>query len=480
MAGSPDTTSPHITHDDPVLIVGAGVFGLSLAHELARHRGYTNVTVLDRALPPVPDGSSVDISRIIRSEYADPLYTRMAKEAIAEWRRDVTGEKEGGGGGGAEEEGGYAPWYDESGFVIIAEGDHHPYTAKALEEGRRDGSGAERQDPGGSRAEGFTADQTDRRVKELYPACQARMEGYSAVHNPDGGWADAAGAIAELARRASRAGVSFVTGPRGTVERLKKRRVVGVETLSGETLLASKVVLAAGAWTNYLIPGVEHAFLATGQPVAFVQLTAEEAATLRPRHPVIVNMSTGVFCFPPSKDNVLKVARHGYGFATTVARPKEQDQHKAQEESAQKRAISSPRRDADNSASGYLPDDADAALREGFRQFFPAFADRAWSKRRMCWYTDTAKGDFVVDNHPDVEGVFFATGGSGHGFKFLPVLGKYIADCFEDKASPDIRQKWRLQPAPKGESGIALSMGGDGSRAGPPLRTLTRDEQAKL
>ncbi|KAJ1329719.1 sarcosine oxidase-like protein [Microdochium nivale] len=364
-------------------------------------------------------------------------------------------------------------------------------------------------------------DQADRAVKQLYPACQARMEGYSAVHNPDGGWADAAGAIAELARRASRAGVSFITGRRGTVVGLKyddddddngdeshkdtgnlrgeepgnnnsskkKRRVVGVKTLSGEILIAPRVVLAAGAWTNHMIPGVEHAFLATGQPVAFVQLTAQEAATLRPRHPVIVNMSTGVFCFPPTADNVLKVARHGYGFATTVTAAHDDDQQKKRkqegqqaESSALARTISSPSRDSDNSASGYLPDDADAALREGLGQFFPAFADRAWSRRRMCWYTDTAKGNFVVDDHPHVEGVFFATGGSGHGFKFLPVLGRYIADCFEDKAPQDLRLKWRLPPTPEGNgrSATTLSMGGDGSHAGPPLRTLTTAEQAKL
>ncbi|KAH7033459.1 FAD dependent oxidoreductase [Microdochium trichocladiopsis] len=518
--------------NDPILIVGAGVFGLSLAHELVARRGYTDVTVLDRALPPVPDGSSVDVSRIVRSEYADPVYTRMAKEAIVQWRR---------GGDGGDDEGGYAPWYDESGFVIIAEGDHHPYTAKALEEGRKNtvvvaaeaaaGKNGSETTTASSRAEGFTAAEAGARITEMYPAVQAHMQGYSAVHNPDGGWADAAGAIGELARRASRAGVNFVTGRRGTVVRLKyapsssdayatapassstatstggddckvegNRKAIGVETLAGETMLASRVVLAAGAWTNNLLPGVEHAFLATGQPVAFVQLTQAEADTLRPRHPVIVNLSTGVFCFPPTPGpggNVLKVARHGYGFATSVRPGHSQEDHlqiQRQHEPEQdpqkqqggggaggtERTISSPARDADNSASGYLPDDADAALREGFRQFFPQFADRPWSKRRMCWYTDTAKGDFVVDNHPSVEGVFFATGGSGHGFKFLPVLGRYLADCFEDKASPEIREKWRLPTPPEGETVTALSMIGDGSRAGPPLRRLTEAEQAKL
>ncbi|KAI5243383.1 hypothetical protein E4T43_04203 [Aureobasidium subglaciale] len=47
-----------------IVVVGAGVFGLSTALELKRP-GYGDITVLDRHLPPVPDGSSVDISRIV-------------------------------------------------------------------------------------------------------------------------------------------------------------------------------------------------------------------------------------------------------------------------------------------------------------------------------------------------------------------------------------------------------------------------------
>ncbi|CCF39797.1 hypothetical protein CH063_10535, partial [Colletotrichum higginsianum] len=84
----------------PVLIVGAGVFGLSLAHELAANRGYTSVTILDRFLPPVPDGSSVDVSRIIRTEYADPLYSSLATDALQGWRTSEV----------------YSPHYHESGF----------------------------------------------------------------------------------------------------------------------------------------------------------------------------------------------------------------------------------------------------------------------------------------------------------------------------------------------------------------------------
>lgn len=51
---------------DSVIIVGAGVFGLSTALAIARRYPSTKVTVIDRYTPPVPDGTSVDTSKILR------------------------------------------------------------------------------------------------------------------------------------------------------------------------------------------------------------------------------------------------------------------------------------------------------------------------------------------------------------------------------------------------------------------------------
>lgn len=59
----------------------------------------------------------------------------------------------------------------------------------------------------------------------------------------------------------------------------------------------------------------------------------------------------------------------------------------------------------------------------------------------MCWYTDSIDNDFIADYVPGYDDTLFvsspdegrenvdehryqvASGGSGHGFKFLPVLG---------------------------------------------------------
>jgi sarcosine oxidase len=47
---------------------------------------------------------------------------------------------------------------------------------------------------------------------------------------------------------------------------------------------------------------------------------------------------------------------------------------------------------------------------------------------KICLYTDTPDGHFVVDRHPEWPNVVFAAGFSGHGFKFATVIGEILAD----------------------------------------------------
>ena len=62
----------------------------------------------------------------------------------------------------------------------------------------------------------------------------------------------------------------------------------------------------------------------------------------------------------------------------------------------------------------------------------------------MCVYTDTWDGNFLISSHPEVEGLTVATGGSGHGFKFGPVLGGLIADAVQGVSNPYLeRFEWR-------------------------------------
>ncbi|KAH8592345.1 FAD dependent oxidoreductase [Bisporella sp. PMI_857] len=415
-----------------ILIVGAGVFGLSTALELSS-RGYSNITVVDRYLAPVPDGSSVDISRIIRTDYADPLYAKIASEARDGWIST------------------YKEFYFRCGLIQLSETKGHVYVEKCKEMLR-------------AKDIPFIEFEDAKDVVNHCPGLNGHLAGMSGYMNPQGGWADAGRAIQSLAARCSLAGVSFITGRRGTVVSLLKdgNIVSGVNVISGPPIVANQVILATGAWTSRILDISKNA-ISTGQPVGFIQLTPEEAERIKDL-PVCINMSTGFFCFPPTMDtHILKVARHGFGYQTQI--PVDQKDAKS---------VSSPLRDSNNTVNPFLPDDAEKTLRDGLKLLLPDFANHPWMHKRLCWYTDTPEGDFIVDHHPTYKGLFLATGGSGHAFKFLPVLGRYISDCFEDVAPAELRKKWAFG-AEWTENNL-----GDGSRGGPPRRVLSVLEQSKL
>jgi sarcosine oxidase len=72
-------------HTFDCVVIGGGVFGLASALELAR-RG-RKVAVVDRLGSGHPATSSTGASRSIRIAYDQPLYVRLAQEAIRSWRR---------------------------------------------------------------------------------------------------------------------------------------------------------------------------------------------------------------------------------------------------------------------------------------------------------------------------------------------------------------------------------------------------------
>jgi len=94
---------PTVKPDSPIVIVGAGCFGLSTAYHLLK-RGFTDVTVLDRAeVLPAKDAASTDLNKskvktpqvahsnprhftVVRSSYADGFYTSLAQDAVKAWK----------------------------------------------------------------------------------------------------------------------------------------------------------------------------------------------------------------------------------------------------------------------------------------------------------------------------------------------------------------------------------------------------------
>jgi glycine/D-amino acid oxidase-like deaminating enzyme len=65
------------------------------------------------------------------------------------------------------------------------------------------------------------------------------------------------------------------------------------------------------------------------------------------------------------------------------------------------------------------------------RQFighrFPDLRDAPLVESRVCPYENSPDGNFIFQQHPDEERVFFLGGGSGHGFKHGPAWGELVA-----------------------------------------------------
>ncbi|KAJ0310574.1 hypothetical protein COL516b_002386 [Colletotrichum fioriniae] len=438
-----------------ILIIGSGVFGLTTAYELAQRPRYasTKITVLDRSPIPGPseDAASVDSSRIIRADYADPAYATLAAEAQTEWRKTSHPSDLGAEGR-----------YSQSGLCLVAD----PVATASTSYFSTSSSAS---------AAKTNADAKQKAKKTSLEYLQQRTWGYI---NPLAGWADAGAAMSYLARKV--VALNRVTFVSGVATRLNytpdKSTVTGTTLQDGSVLSADLVVVAAGAWTGALVDLSGQA-IATGQAVGYIDITPSELEVLR-KMPVTLNFSTGLFMIPPSGLQ-LKVARHAFGYLNPTAIP-----HPSPlTPSSTKSTVSLPATHLTDPNLRF-PAEGVAALRKAVRTIvpIPAIHDRPFVHTRLCWYTDTQTGDFLVCHHPTARNLFVATGGSGHGFKFLPVLGREIVNVLEGRGDEVFTEKWRWREVKSKADVTDLYehiMTEDGSRGGIP-GLLLKQEQAKL
>lgn len=72
-------------------------------------------------------------------------------------------------------------------------------------------------------------------------------------------------------------------------------------------------------------------------------------------------------------------------------------------------------------------------------------------KHRICWDAFTTSADFIISPHSAAQGLYVATCGNFHGFKFFPVLGKYVLQMLEGSLENELKEKWawdRERPDP--------------------------------
>ncbi|KAL8872723.1 MAG: hypothetical protein Q9174_001691 [Haloplaca sp. 1 TL-2023] len=511
---SNDTNSQR--HDsDPrapssILVVGAGAFSLSTILALLSSPTYahTKIVLVAPEAPdtgraeddnvasyaPNPHTASVDSSRIIRPDYANPAYAKLAAEGQELWRQGYGGEDV----------------YHESGLVVVAGETGNLYVEAACQnvENICESSGqkhiSEVGDPRKRRdVERLSTSQEIRAV--MGPSCEASRQakstslGSTGYINHTSGWANSEGAIRTSMRRITSFGPSRITFKRAKVTQLlfsdgSTPSVSGVVLDDKSVLEADLIILATGAWTGALLDLRGHV-QATAQEVAYVPLTSAEAKEMG-KMPVLLNLDTGYFVIPPAKNGAspsttstaaevkeadeegvythhLKLARHAHGYLnpTTFTLPLPGTKEKITT------SLPSP-------AGHPLPPSAHHALRGFLHALFPPnpsapdpIAKRPFTATRLCYYTDTPTGDFLICYHPQYSNLFLATGGSGHGFKFLPVLGEKVVEILQGKGGEWAELwRWRSKVGDEGWKGE----GSRGGERGLSLESAMREGASKL
>jgi len=488
---SQQTSSSSSTFSPPssILIIGSGVYGLTTAWALTKREAFKQcrITVVDRSDPvqldvfPAPDAASVDTSRIVRADYADPAYAALCAEAQLLWRQQADPSDLGAQGR-----------YNESGMVLVADGPAPatagdvsatlpaPPSTATLDKSKLTGMDYARYSWANVQALAASDPKLSEHIRELPDAAAIReavgtggTSGSWGYLNKLSGWTDAGKTMKWLYDQVQETTRVIFTA--GTVTSLEHTgdTVTGARLSDGSVLTADLVIVAAGSWTESLVD-LEGQGVATGQVLGYLDITEEEQEKLG-KMPVLLNLSSGLFIIPPS-NRVLKIARHAYGYLNPTPLTATSALPPSPSSKPVERSISQPLTHlADSSLS--IPPEGEEDLRRALQEMIPLpeLRDRPFTKTRLCWYLDTPTADFIIDYHPGWKGLFVATGDSGHAFKFMPVLGEKIVDCVSGNCPVEFKDKWSWKPRFNGGEPVITE---DGSRGGKPGLVLA-DELAK-
>jgi glycine/D-amino acid oxidase-like deaminating enzyme len=182
---------------------------------------------------------------------------------------------------------------------------------------------------------------------------------------------------------------------------------------------AKRYVFACGPWLPQVFPReLGSLIFPTRQEIVFFGIPNNETRFRSPRMPAWVDFAAGYYTAPDIENRGFKLGIDTHGPAIDP----ENDP----------RVISSA---------------ATKRARAAVAQNFPALANAPIVESRVCCYENTWNGDFLIDQlHEDV---WVAGGGSGHGFKHGPAVGRYVAELLENRIEPEPRFSLESKKAKK-------------------------------
>ncbi len=367
-------------------VVGAGIFGACSAY-LLRQRGLS-VTLLDAWGVAHARATSAGETRVIRAGYgAQSLYTRWAWEALRHWKR---WQRE---------------WRTElfhpTGVLWLA-AEENEYVAASLRHLEQQKIPVER----------LKVEEVTRRFPQFAPLNTklGYLEPRAGVLLARKGCRAVVAAFERLGGRFRQAAVEPPPESRG--------KLAALRTVGGETISAGSFVFACGPWLGELFPALLGGRIkVTKQEVFFFGPPRGSRDFEPPRFPVWIDMESqiGYYGIPAIDGRGLKIASDHSG----------------------------PPFDPTSGDRSVSPQSVEAARRY-LGERFPALKGAPLAETRVCQYERTSDSNLILDRHPEMENVWIAGGGSGHGFKLGPLVGRVVAACVADNRRESIPRELRL------------------------------------
>lgn len=364
-----------------VVVVGAGTMGSQVAYHLARRR--LSVVLVDPWEPPHDHGAHHGETRLYRQLYAgEGPYTPLATLALEGWLE----------------------WERASGQRL--------FRSRGVLNLDPEGSEGHRGKVEAARRHGLRAEVVGPNdVRRRWPAFSP-PPGFVGLWEPDAGVLDAPRAVAVALAAAREAGARLVLG---TVARIEPGPTVNVTLAGGRgTWVADRVVVTAGTSTPGLVPDLGLPVVPVRQTVAWFPTSSLSTA---PGFPGFTfHTPEGQFYgFPSFGGSGVKVGRHDGGtpFDTDEPAPFGADPRDGQE------------------------------LEDFVRRYLPG-VPASLVRGASCRYDRTPDEDFRIGQVPGAP-VWYATGFSGHGFKFAPAVGRLVAEGVEGSV-PDLLRAFDRPP----------------------------------
>jgi sarcosine oxidase len=366
---------------DHVAVIGAGVFGSWTAHHL-QQQGH-RVTLVDAWGPANSRASSGGESRLTRAAYGkDAIYTRMAMDSLPQWKAlsAVSG----------------LPVFIPCGILFFFPTEE-PYVRDSIAAHKRFGLPTD------------VLGQAE--MARRFPMID--FSGISVgLHEPGFGALMARRSVLTLVDRFARDGGTYMKGsalpPSDAGDRLDEVRLS-----SGETIKADRFVFALGPWLPKVFPeAIGPKILPTRQEVFFFAPPAGDRRFSAPAMPGWADFNGGdiFYGFPDLESRGVKFAHDAHGVPVD---PDTQDRR---------------------------PTEAALAEIIAYRdRRFPLLKGAPLTEARVCQYENSSNGDFLIDMHPRLRNVLLLGGGSGHGFKHGPEVGRYAAGRLLGSVTPEPR-----------------------------------------